>query len=462
MNKPLPLTNDLSNAWEPVSIEGDIHDAIVDGKLPSELNGTYYRNGANPQYVFSENYHAFDGDGMIHAVTFQNGKVSYKNRWVKTEKFKIEQQAGRALFAGRRDYGKSDVSVQGKSQNTANTSVIWHADKLLALQESSLPIEINSHSLDTIGNFDFNGALKRLMTAHPSIDHNTGEMLFYSYMNPPIEDHIQLYTANKSGKITSSRKVDVPFLSLMHDFAITRDWIIVPVFPFTLNFKRVMHGKPPIAWEPKFGTHFGLVKRNDDNATPIWFEHEACYVFHFINAYQDKHRIILDAMAINHAPDTADPFKQDSNEQQIFPLEVTRWIFNTKKKSIQKIILNKTNGELPRIDDRFIGRKYQHAYVATMRSNNIQKNLFDSITHFDMQTLQQKVCHLANEDSCGEPIFVPKNLAAKEGDGFVLVYVFKAQQSRSDLLILDAQHIDETPLAIVKFPHRIPMGFHGF
>jgi carotenoid cleavage dioxygenase len=64
-------------------------------------------------------------------------------------------------------------------------------------------------------------------------------------------------------------------------------------------------------------------------------------------------------------------------------------------------------------------------------------------------------------DVVGEPIFVPRRAGAEEGDGFLLVVVYRGEERRSDLLVLDAQNVDRAPLATVKLSHRVPFGFHG-
>lgn len=143
MAKPLPKNKLLEGVFKPWCAESTINDLIVIGEVPNELNGAFLRNGPNPQYVFSEKYHFFNGDGMIHAIYFKDGQVSYQNKWIRTNKFNLERDARRSLFAGFREFGKSDQSVQNMRADTANTNIIAHGGRLLALQESGLPYELN-------------------------------------------------------------------------------------------------------------------------------------------------------------------------------------------------------------------------------------------------------------------------------------------------------------------------------
>ena len=90
-----PARNNLA----PIPMECDAPFLKVIGELPRELNGTLYRNGPNPQFE-APGAHWFVGDGMLHAFQLDNGKASYRNRWIRTPKWQAEHEAGRALFGG--------------------------------------------------------------------------------------------------------------------------------------------------------------------------------------------------------------------------------------------------------------------------------------------------------------------------------------------------------------------------
>src|ERR1700678_1044069 len=67
----------------PIPMECDAPFLKVVGELPRELNGTLYRNGPNPQFE-APGAHWFVGDGMLHAFHLEDGRASYRNRWVRT------------------------------------------------------------------------------------------------------------------------------------------------------------------------------------------------------------------------------------------------------------------------------------------------------------------------------------------------------------------------------------------
>ena len=91
----------LDGNFSPVHEERDAEDMKVIGAIPNDLQGHFLRVGPNPVHVFSEEaYHTFDGDGMIHAIEFSNGKARYRNRFIENEGFKLEQERGDWVYKG--------------------------------------------------------------------------------------------------------------------------------------------------------------------------------------------------------------------------------------------------------------------------------------------------------------------------------------------------------------------------
>ena len=152
----------LQGNWAPVEKELTESELKIKGEIPKDLSGLFVRNGFNP--VSGHSDHWFFGNGMLHGVYIENGKASYRNRYVRTP------------------YYENDLNVMSSfgdlAASPANTHIVNHAGKLLALEETSLPWELNK-DLDTIGVEDFDGKLDTAMTAHPRVCPETGEMLFF-------------------------------------------------------------------------------------------------------------------------------------------------------------------------------------------------------------------------------------------------------------------------------------------
>lgn len=451
-----PEIPSLQGVFEPWPYEGEIHDLVVKGNIPDGLRGTYYRNGPNPQYVLNDRYHAFDGDGMIHAIEFSDERIRYVNKWVKTEKLDLERQAGRSLFGGIANQWR-DPSVLDRSGNVANTSVLWHAGRLFALYEGGLPIEVHPQTLATLGEWNFEGKLDRFMTAHPKIDPETGELLFYSYAGKNTRDLV-FYCADQNGKITQTKNISTPYCSAMnHDFVITENYVIFSIFPLTFNMDRILKGQFPIAWEPERGTWFGVMSRKQASDEVTWFKTDASFVFHYMNAFEEQGEILVDALEVHSIPKDAKPFQSEDE----YPTQLTRWKLCLQTRTVTKHVLDTTpRGEMPRIDERFCGRSYNHGYFVAALDESKPNNCWNAIVHVHHSSKTRHVYCVPDGDIVNEAVFVPKS-EGREGEGYLLSLVYREAHNRSDLLVLDAMKVDQGPIAIVELPHRVPFGFHG-
>jgi carotenoid cleavage dioxygenase-like enzyme len=132
---------------------------------------------------------------------------------------------------------------------------------------------------------------------------------------------------------------------------------------------------------------------------------------------------------------------------------LARFTLNFKTHALDLKYCDDTSGEFPRFDERFNGKPYQHLYTC-----GSTEDLFDRIMHYDLVNNIKKEHHFGN-DVPSEPVFVSRS--EKEGDGYLLTVVYRTNENRSDVVILDAQNVSQQPIAILKIPHRIPFGFHG-
>jgi carotenoid cleavage dioxygenase-like enzyme len=229
--------------YAPVADELTAFDLPVEGAIPSQLNGWYLRNGPNPR---QSTQHWFTGDGMIHGVRLESGRAAwYRNRWVRTESFENPFR----LY-------NSD-GTRNLHSSVANTHVINHAGKTLALVESSLPYEI-TNDLQTLGAYDFGGKLVDSMTAHPKICPTTGELHFFGYGNISTP-HVTYHRADANGELTINRPVDVPALTMMHDFALTAAHVVFMDLPIVFNLDIVIKGgrDTPYRWDDNYGARLG-------------------------------------------------------------------------------------------------------------------------------------------------------------------------------------------------------------
>ena len=305
MSKPFPTDDPfLRGYYAPLHMECDAPNLPISGEWPKNLNGRLYRNGPNPQFAPRGPYHWFAGDGMLHAFHVEDGRVAYRNRWVRTPKWELEHAEGEGLSGAFGNPRFSDPRVVQLGSTVANTNVVWHAGRLLALEEAHAPFEVDPVTLAPKGYHDFGAKLVGPMTAHPKLDASNGEMVFFAYAaKGRFTPDLSLHVVDREGTLQRSQWFQAPYPSMVHDFVVTRDWIVLPIFPLTGSMDRAMKGLPPFAWEPDKGTHVALVPRGGSVDQVRWFSADPCYVFHPMNAYDTPDgKVVCDMMKYPVAP----------------------------------------------------------------------------------------------------------------------------------------------------------------
>ena len=448
----------LQGNFAPWRMEGVADDLEVRGRIPAELNGTYYRNGPNPAFEAPGRYHWFDGDGMVHAITLADGRAHYRNRYVLSAGLKEERAAGRGLFSGLLDI---DPSEAPRFKNTGNTNIVWHAGRLLALMEAAFPTRMEPRTLDTLGEFDFDGRLAGAMTAHPKLDPETGEMLFFGYS--PFPPHLQYHVADRDGRLVRSEVIDVAWPSMMHDFAITRDHVIFILCPLVFSLENVAKRGGVFSWEPERGTRLGVMPRSGGNADVKWFETEASYVFHPMNAFADGDAIVLDVARYGRLDFMTRQGVENLDYRDDRAARMHRWRIDLKAGGVKSTPLDDIITEFPRVDERRVGRRHRFGYTVAREPelNDGAEPLWTAIKKYDLERGSAETRRFGAENGVGEPLFVPRTDGAAEDDGWVLVLAYDHARNTSDFHVLEARDLGGEPVATVRLPHRIPYGFHG-
>jgi carotenoid cleavage dioxygenase-like enzyme len=423
--------------YAPVTDELTEFNLPVEGAIPAELDGWYLRNGPNPRQATA---HWFTGDGMIHGVRIEGGRAAwYRNRWVRTDSFAEDFPLYNA--DGTRTLRSS----------VANTHVVNHAGKTLALVESSLPCEI-SNDLETLGAFDFGGKLVDSMTAHPKICPTTGEMHFFGYGNI-FQPHVTYHRADANGELTVNRPLDVPALTMMHDFALTAEHVIFMDLPIVFNLDIAIKGDGdmPYRWSDNYGARFGVMRRDDPFGPVRWFDIDPCYVFHVANAFEttgaDGSRIILQAVRYPELWRNTGGFDADG--------VLWSWTIDLETGTVIERQLDDRAVEFPRIDDR----------LATLPARYAVSVGDGRLIRYDLTTgdaVEHAFGTAESPGAPGEAVFVPSTSGpADESSGWYIGYVYDPARDGSDLVIIDASDFAAQPVARIKLPQRVPYGFHG-
>ena len=424
----------LAGAYAPVTEELTTHDLPVTGTIPPELSGWYLRNGPNPHDAAAG--HWFFGDGMIRGVRLAQGRaVGYRNRRVRTNAFTgntlTEGPVGEDLTAG-----------------PANTHVVRHAGRLLALVETSYPCEITTQ-LETVGSYDFDGRLRTAMTAHPKTCPITGELHFFGYSR--CAPYLTYHRADAAGDLVLSRPIDVPASTMMHDFAVTAEHVVFFDLPVVLT--PAAPGQMNYRWDEAYQARIGVLRRDRPHGEVRWLNVNPCYVFHTVNAYDDADgRIVLHVMRY---------LRRFDGEQadRMHAATLWRWTVDLVAGRVDEEQLDDRTGEFPRIDDRMAGLPAEHGHVTTTRFAADDRH--GAITRYDLRTGAAVGTHEFTDGQVpGEAAFIAAD-HTPDGPGWLVGYVYKPATDTSDLVILDADRLDAAPVAAIHLPARVPFGFHG-
>lgn len=457
----------------PVRIEGDVYDVEIEGRIPEGLDGAYIRASADPQYPPLLGTDIFiNGDGMTHMVTLDGGHADLKMRYVRTEKFQRERQARRALYGAYRNRYTDLPEVAGADRGTANTSAFWHHGQLYALKEDSRPTRLNPHTLETLGYWDFEGKLQsKTFTAHPKVDPETGECIAFSYNSyGTSSDEVEIYWISRAGELTRTEVLKAPYCSMIHDNLVSRNYIAFVICPMINEEQRIQRGEPYWHWDSSRRTYIVIIPRQGGVKAARWFTAPLTGMqTHSFNAWEDGSVLHLDHFVtetgwLSLFPDINDPTAREK------PPFGERWSFDLSqpedKFSTRRFI--KHIGEMPMIDRRFAMRRTRHFWFGTnnpalgpMLPWGPKGPPFTCLAHLDEVTDELTFYYSGPDSSPEEPVFVPKSKDAPEGEGWLLSMVGRRAQNRTDLVILDALHLDAGPVATIKFPCRLHEGFHG-
>lgn len=462
----------LAGSMLPTRIEASVFDVEIEGTLPPEIQGSFYRVTPEPQFS-PKPYHTFiDGDGLASVFRFDEGQVHFQSRWVHTERYKAERQAKTSLFGMYRNPYTDDPRVEGLDRSVANTSIIAHHGKLFAAKEDGLPYELDPATLETVGRYDYQGQVtSRTHTAHTKTDPETGELLFFgSAAKGEATPDLAYYVADKHGKITHETWFKTPYGAFMHDFAITSNWTIFPVMPATNDLLRLQQKQPIYKWEPERGSWIGVLPRKGTGQQVRWFRTEALWVFHVVNAWEVGSKIYIDLMESEILPF---PFPNSQgvpfDPSKAVP-RLTRWVIDTASSSdtLQRTCLHDYYAEMPVMDYRHALQANRYAFMGVDDPNRPMIHqaaekifAYNSLGVWDNHKQNYELWYSGKHSALQEPVFVPRSSTAAEGDGFVMTVVGRWDENRSDLVILDTQDIQSGPVATVKLPFRLRAALHG-
>jgi carotenoid cleavage dioxygenase-like enzyme len=450
--------------------EFTIDSLPIEGQAPSWLKGSLIRTGPALFELEHDSYnHWFDGLAMLHKFSFQNGKVGYANRFLKSDSYCKAMENGkisikefatdpcRTLFQKVKSY-----FIAPALTDNGNISIIRYGEELLATTETPLPILFDQQTLESLGHFEYEDELEgQIEPAHP---HYSPDGAVYNYLlKYGLRSKYQVYKMDAGGRtrelITS---IHAPNPSYMHSIGMTENYIILVEFPKIVNPLELKFGdKPLIAnyhWKPDLGTKYRVIDKSSGEC--MTYEGYPVFAFHHVNAYETEHNtIVIDFVAFEDASVLDELYLDKVRSEEPSPVSghLTRATIRLSEKhhvNLQR--LSDKLIELPRINYERVNMKpYQYVYGA---GTTVEGNFLDDVTKIDVKNGESWKWH---RTGCypGEPVFVAHPQAEAEDEGVLLSIVLDTEANETFLLILDAQTMEEVGRSVV--PAVIPFNFHG-
>ncbi len=445
----------LAGNFAPTYQEVDRDCREVVGEIPTDFRGSFLRVGPNPlvEPMSLERYHPFDGDGMVHQLTFSEGEALYRNRFVETPGLAREREAGRALWGGFMDIGNSPRPDDMPLKNLANTAFAHQAGRTFTTFEAGAPTEIELGGLTTIGAETFQGQWESSVTAHPKVDPRNDDLVFLGYS--PFPPYVRYGVADKTGKLVHDVPLELPRAVMIHDMAITENYTLILDMPVTFSLERVGKGGPAFAWEPENGARIGVIPRRGTSEEMRWFEVELGYIFHVFNAWEEGEHIVLDACRSDQTQILSGSVS-DEEMARFRQYRLNLVTGRSEERDISSAFL-----DFPRINEAMTGQKNRFGYASGFATEYGASLLFDRIVKFDREDETIETIELGEGTYTQEFVFAPRIGSRAEDDGYVIGLIRDEPNARSECWILDAQRFGEGPIARIHIPQRVPYGFHS-
>ncbi|MFD6894089.1 carotenoid oxygenase family protein [Rhodococcus sp. NPDC060086] len=442
----------LTGVYAPQRSEVDVDDLHVTGELPSDLSGSYLRNGPNPRFdPIGSFVYPLDGDGMVHRISFDHGHASYSNRFVRTPMVVAEEAAGRALWSGITDGYTPPAEVVGDDlagtvRQLPDINIVHHAGRLMAMAEGDKPYRLDPADLRTLGEEDCSGAMRVGSTAHPKVDPHTGEMVLFNYAleAPYLTWSVVGVEGQAVREPTAVDGLDEPVM--IHDMALTERYVVLFICPLIFDLAAAMTGGSLLSWRPDNGTRIAFIPR--DGGTVRWIDTDAFWVWHFANAFDNPDgTVTVDYVEWTYPNGFADITSPSTSGLIRAQCNPATGAFGRTSVSAR------ANLEFPRVDDRLL--TLDHRRVATVGKSDTDRGDLDSLWFHDLES-GTEVCWTPSV-AIGEPIYIP----GPHHDYWGAIGT-DPDDMHSRFYLLDADSPADGPLATIELPIRVPAGLHGF
>lgn len=459
-------------------VDEEVFQAVTvrEGKLPSDLEGCYVRNGPNPLWPppsETSNYHWFLGAGMVHAVRICNGAASYNNHWLRTKAF-LDQKHGPAFdkiafstsmtsFLTRLALEKVGL-VRELASGPSNTNLVYHASRLLALSEADFPMELKI-LVDGHLQSQAEYAYSHLWNAHPKVDPVSRKLYWLDYdltgLSPKftygVIDAEGKEERNCTGILGGGKGV------MIHDLGITEKYAIVIDCPVLVGIQNYTTEGSLWKFDPSHGSRIGIFPKDgeDGKVSPKWFQIDTCWIFHLANAWEEDNNVVMVVVRWDHIDMSGHGKKDDFLSSNKITLHEYRFDMDSGTVVEKSLASGFKSLEFPVVNQNLVGRKTRFTWAV---GNHEGEPMFHRIFKFDLSDLstsepQSYACRSDGKKlTSGEACFVSKGSA--EDQGYLITFVVDPDgKAPSSFLVLNSENLEA--ICVIDLPARIPMGFHG-
>lgn len=443
-------------------------ESIV-GRVPDYIRGTYYLNGPSQFSRGNLHYrHWLDGDGMVCRLRFNREGVHFASRFVRTTKFNVEQGAGRPVF---RTFGTTfpgDALKRGIGlESPGNVSVYVFHGVLLAFGEQALPWQLDPDTLETVGLFHFGGMLNEMSPfgAHPKFDPNTEEMFNFGTFFSAAQPKLCLYRFDQSGKLRRRVSHPMQYSSSIHDFGLSRSFMVFYISPYMLDINRMIHANrslmDSLQWYPERGSQL-LVFSRDTGEQVISVPLPGRYCLHLINCFEEQQRLTVDVIELDRPVyDQYQPLPVLFTDVSAGgPVRLTVDLETRKLVSKQELEY-RLAPDFPSVDPACSTLPYTEFWMLGIsKTGHRGRKFFDELVHARWDKPGAADVYRA-EPGCylgGEPIFLG---GRDSSEGAVICQQFDASREESSFLIFNASNVNHGPLATLRLESPVHLGFHA-
>lgn len=440
----------------------------IEGEIPEFIRGMYYMNGPARFSRGSFRYnHWLDGDGMVCALRFEDNRVEFVSRFVRSAKYAAEEEARRPLFRSFGTAFESDRLKRGVMlESPINVSVYPYAGRLLAFGEQGLPIELDALTLETRGEFNFHGALNDVspFAAHPKVDRATGEMFNFGVAFATHEPYLNFYRFDTGARLVFRKRLPIEYPCSIHDFGLSQNYAVFYFSPYILDMQAFIRDRrsllDSLSWEPERGSRLVIVSRETgEKVMQFHVGSRAC--LHFINCFEEGGRLNVDVLELERP--IYDQYRRVPNLfTEVCEGWPTRLAVDLKSNELIETseVHYRLAPDFPAINPSLTTQPYDDFWMLGISATGKHgRKFFDQLVHVKWPgKCARDVYQVPARHYLGnEPIFI-NNPA---GSGAVICHIFNAENSSSAFALFDATQIARGPIAMLRLKEPIHLGFHA-